>query len=146
MFPLLKILSKMHIFIFGYKIDVCCLQCIFISSFPIGTQFRKWSFFINMSCLWKQALRLFLSKVLIAPQRWATRIRRKSWKYWKTQWLSDLLHDSRLWNDSIILCHNGAKYTAQALDTLIIKVTPSFPFHSWSKQNRHWKADMLHFT
>ena len=48
----------------------------------------------------------------------------------KTQWLSDLLHDSRLWNDSIILCHNGAKYTAQALGTLIIKATPSFPFHS----------------
>ena len=31
------------IFIFDYKIDVCCLQCIFISSFPIGTQFRNGS-------------------------------------------------------------------------------------------------------
>lgn len=53
----------MHIFIFGYKIDVCCLQCIFISSFPIGTQFRKGSF----ESIMKQNLREVTDFVVIHP-------------------------------------------------------------------------------
>ena len=39
-------LSQILIYIFDYKIFICHLQGIFISSFPMGTQFRKGRIFI----------------------------------------------------------------------------------------------------
>ena len=36
--------------------------------------------------------------------------------------IDTVCHHKHLGNGSIILCHNGAKYTAQALDTMITKL------------------------
>ena len=47
-FMLIYPLINTSFYIFDCKIDVCCLHCIFINSFPMGTQFRKGSYFTNL--------------------------------------------------------------------------------------------------
>lgn len=46
---------------------------------------------------------------------------------WKDYGANDIIKkvcdNKNLGNGSIILCHNGAKYTADALDTLLTKLT-----------------------
>lgn len=48
-------------------------------------------------------------------------------------------------NGSIILCHNGAKYTADALDTLITNLKKGYTFVPLSqliiKENYHMEVD-----
>lgn len=39
--PLILLFGFINFYVFNNKIDVCYLQCIFINSFPMGTQFRK---------------------------------------------------------------------------------------------------------
>ena len=42
------------------------------------------------------------------------------WKnYGRGSIINTVVNHKHLGNDSIILCHNGAKYTAQALDDMI---------------------------
>lgn len=41
-------------------------------------------------------------------------------RLWVESIIKEVTQNKHLGNGSIILCHNGAKYTAEALDTLII--------------------------